>query len=1331
MGQKCLSVNLPEVAKYIAAKTAKFNLTSQQVKTFTEMYLTDNDTDKLPTDKKFIAYIEANDLISIDSNSELINEIYEALGFSETVPTGWEKGKDIYSRAKPVKTEFKPGITELPNGNYLIRAYRTDDSGKGSKGFGQRGEGLYLALTNPYPGKDVNTVEFEINPSEIVTAKNEFKGTIPYDKLTNGKGNFQDRVKAIDGKAFIGGINSSEDPNLELVLYDQSLIEKANQSKKRVSNYTTKYQLYNLPTQAEKQKALQLYSEYVNKTGKKDIEGFKKFISENQPVTQPSTSVEGFQGYKGGFEDKGKGTPQGDGKDKAMRQVANSFIGEEDGLSISSSTRTSAEYINKNESTDNKDINTASLKQTKVLGIVNSLIIDNYTDVNNAVVMLARNGSLKNRKLEKSTKESILNAHNSGAEFIVGDMPNVDSQFIDYLDEIGAKYTIYHTGNTPRIKINQKLKLEVKPEESKVVSVEEHILTKNNQFENISLLDQQEQLDALESSFFLILKNRAKGAPITKEFFEDNLDSILNTGIPNMLKAWGLIELENNYHYLKSLLIGSRLKQLGVSEDIEEEAVNDRDSVVAKSSIMFDAVETAKDEVVYLFKSLFTKEPLIGNIPKQYNFSEAMRNTMNILGGSTTLDQQIKLIQDSNLPYKDQILNGLGFIDGQLQNQVLYEKVRTSFFEQFSKAKSEFHIVDLRKDGLSFNALDSTLKQSVKEAAKSKFRLSSYIKVNSNGKAVIKSPIELKPLNPLQFLNAIGFDVTSGDMSSEVKAAALAIKEALTSRNNISWVDDPELRKTHELSGYLNTILDTIVARTKNERNLQVRNAEGESQSSVHNHSYFSRKINKLKSGFIKAKTKLESDIAAGKFNYTIISGATVRAVQKSFNKLGRVDLYNTAITNMFTPGSFVFSLPRTSDKSLEQGIVLERDKNAKTSEGMVMTEQAYMSQYVYYGGNPSKFLEELYERYKTDLALNTPTKFTKNFTHPRIYWQELLKDEAEDVLTQEEFNEKYMQSVNTAAETVFNELKSYGVIRETTSRRGTSYIKTVIPVKIVNRFLTEEQKEKSKYNPFTKLTMEEQLVVMDKIAKAYTFNSMYYGYELSKMLYGNFTGTKSPEDFFKRTSAAIAETRSNDLSPAKVNQIKATRHSSMVNFPSPIKLRVKIYKETETTSNPELLELTTQITGLEGKKNPYSKNNVDDGQGKIHFGIYREINKMINRWTEAQEKVYNKLMNNQQLAKEDKKVTFPPLKPVGYDVIEDNGVELPIFLKLSVYPLIPAAVKGTNNEKVLALMNKEGIGLTGPDSIIKMSRPNTKPEFDSKGQAIADPNATFEVSMD
>ena len=34
-------------------------------------------------------------------------------------------------------------------------------------------------------------------------------------------------------------------------------------------------------------------------------------------------------------------------------------------------------------------------------------------------------------------------------------MAGVDSQFIDYLQEIGAKFTIYHTGATARIQVSQ------------------------------------------------------------------------------------------------------------------------------------------------------------------------------------------------------------------------------------------------------------------------------------------------------------------------------------------------------------------------------------------------------------------------------------------------------------------------------------------------------------------------------------------------------------------------------------------------------------------------------------------------------------------------------------------------------------------------------------------------------------------------------------------------------------------------------------------------------------------------------------------------------------
>jgi hypothetical protein len=70
-------------------------------------------------------------------------------------------------------------------------------------------------------------------------------------------------------------------------------------------------------------------------------------------------------------------------------------------------------------------------------------------------VMLARNKELSNKPLIEKTKNQILAAKTMGKEFVVGDMPNVDSQFIDYLQEIGAKFTIYHTGATPRIQVSQ------------------------------------------------------------------------------------------------------------------------------------------------------------------------------------------------------------------------------------------------------------------------------------------------------------------------------------------------------------------------------------------------------------------------------------------------------------------------------------------------------------------------------------------------------------------------------------------------------------------------------------------------------------------------------------------------------------------------------------------------------------------------------------------------------------------------------------------------------------------------------------------------------------
>ena len=145
-------------------------------------------------------------------------------------------------------------------------------------------------------------------------------------------------------------------------------------------------------------------------------EGSTNSVEQDKPTN-------GFQGYKGRFENLGKGTPQGDGKDKAMREVANSAI-----------------------------VELASNKDSSSKTTLGKLGVPKEGD---KVIMLARNGELSGRSLRFETKEQIRQANLDGTNFVVGDMPGVDSQFIDYLQEIGAKFTIYHTGTTSRIQVQQ------------------------------------------------------------------------------------------------------------------------------------------------------------------------------------------------------------------------------------------------------------------------------------------------------------------------------------------------------------------------------------------------------------------------------------------------------------------------------------------------------------------------------------------------------------------------------------------------------------------------------------------------------------------------------------------------------------------------------------------------------------------------------------------------------------------------------------------------------------------------------------------------------------
>lgn len=143
-----------------------------------------------------------------------------------------------------------------------------------------------------------------------------------------------------------------------------------------------------------------------------------------------------------GSSTKGKGTVEGDAKDAAMRKDADGFIGEirKEDTSSNTSLNKIKEKINLEEVDENED---------------SKNILNDET----SVVMLARNASYKYTDLSEYTKQKIVEQAERGVTFIVGDMPGVDERFIEYLQLIDAKFTVYHTGNKPRIRQKVKLKL--------------------------------------------------------------------------------------------------------------------------------------------------------------------------------------------------------------------------------------------------------------------------------------------------------------------------------------------------------------------------------------------------------------------------------------------------------------------------------------------------------------------------------------------------------------------------------------------------------------------------------------------------------------------------------------------------------------------------------------------------------------------------------------------------------------------------------------------------------------------------------------------------------
>jgi len=162
---------------------------------------------------------------------------------------------------------------------------------------------------------------------------------------------------------------------------------------------------------------------------RKELSRAPESVSKQQPLEYKKTEK-----VSGGNE--GKGTPTGDAKDIKMRSVANFAI-----VELEDTKRQSLSVMS-------NIIEASKSSSETTLREVGPVTKD--ADLRGKTIMLARNGKLSGKPLRPETIDQITKAVKAGARFVVGDMPGVDSKFVNLLNQLKADYTVYHTGDKPR-----------------------------------------------------------------------------------------------------------------------------------------------------------------------------------------------------------------------------------------------------------------------------------------------------------------------------------------------------------------------------------------------------------------------------------------------------------------------------------------------------------------------------------------------------------------------------------------------------------------------------------------------------------------------------------------------------------------------------------------------------------------------------------------------------------------------------------------------------------------------------------------------------------------
>lgn len=818
--------------------------------------------------------------------------------------------------------------------------------------------------------------------------------------------------------------------------------------------------------------------------------------------------------------------------------------------------------------------------------------------------------------------------------------------------------------------------------------------TEKQAFNKTEITEKEDILDLLQSIFFKGLERLANGKSLTSEFIKANQDRVLKA-IPGLLESAGLTNILENYPLYQELLVKTNLRNLNVQIDTDLDIIENqesKDNNWDKDSTLTSDYTRATDEIVYLFAGLESDEEIAG-IPRSLPISYTWDRISNLLAGTSDLNSQVDILRHNldKYPFIYQILNKLGYGDFQELGELQYSSIRTSFQGAFSKNKNGLVVTNPGK--FSIDNIESTTMLSLKEKWKSNFRASDYSKIVGDKRVFNPEKIDelLEEPDNQEFLAKLGIFLHNYDKVTPMVASIKKyFLQKIKTDNNYSWLDDGKF-----VSSALSDLLKYELEFIKETKATGARNAKGEYQYSIGLHSFLSKVIGNLQNKLVKYTNAFEKLFYDNVATLAISQGVKANNKAKSFDQLSIGDIYTSMISDMFSPKPFIH-LPRTADKKTERGIQLTFDKFTNSN---ISYKDYYDTIMAYTKISPALY-SRLYEQYSKDYVKENNPKWTSKDQKPPVdFWNQMLNIDKIQKLTLAEFKQGIDNYIDQQVPELFKELEKHGVISY--DRHGNMH------TTFSNSFLEGE----SKYPNTDKV---------NALLKNYIFNSLMYGTEITQMKLGSLT-TQNPEDFFKRTAGPVGEGKIPRTDAAIVNMLQAQRAENMKEFPSPSLIRIMISKDNIASST------NAKEYNEAGNTKSYSENNVDDAQGNMIFQSYREWKKMLNEWSSEQETAWKQLEKGKKLTNKEFFRLFPPIKPVGYALVNINGYPTPVYIKTSIYPMHPTLVKGTMNELAYNKMMEKGISINLPQSAMKVGYPkNLKDRFVDGNYEIND-DAIFE----